>query len=69
MSERGATNQAFEDWRARPADGSQIESILQHAINKNRAPKPDMRDGMDLLVIILIITVVCFIAGYLTGRH
>lgn len=72
MTQRGSNNSQVEDWRAKPADGPQIESILQHAIDKNRAPKPDIRGGFDLLdiiLIILIITVVCFIACYLTGRH
>lgn len=83
MSERGATNQAVEDWRAQRAPlkcdaataaasvviwGKRGPEQLDRLRNDN-LPKPDTRDGVDLLAIILIIWVVCFIAGYLTGRY
>lgn len=51
-----------------PTHGPQIESILQHAIDKNRPPAPDTTDGIDLLVIILFVWFVCMIAGYVIGR-
>lgn len=54
-----------------PTHGPQIESILQHAIDKNRPADdaPDTRDGIDLLVIILSVWFVCMIAGYVIGRN
>ena len=49
--------------------GPEIESILQHAIDKNQSAAPDIRDGIDFLVIIIFIILVCMLTGYVIGRH
>lgn len=37
--------------------------------NHDTRPQPDTTDGVDLLVIIIFIILVCMLVGYVIGRH